>query len=121
MSHPQARAALVDEHVRLENLHDVDAVMATFGDDARYDDEPWNDHRRGRDAVRTYYRELVRALPDLSIEVERRHVAAASVVVEVVIRGTQLGTWRGLPATARQLELRRASGNRARPRDRQAE
>lgn len=101
----QARAALVDEHIRRENLHDLDGVMATFGNDARYDDEPWQDRRRGRDAVRTYYSELVDALPDLAIDVERQHVAAASVVVEVVIRGTHLGTWRGLPATGRRLQF----------------
>ncbi len=37
----QARTAVVDEHIRCENRHDLDAMMATFGMDARYDDEPW--------------------------------------------------------------------------------
>ena len=36
-----ARIAVVDEHVRCENRHDLGAVMATFGGEARYDDEPW--------------------------------------------------------------------------------
>src|SRR5438067_10684720 len=66
-----ARAAVVDEHIRCENRHDLDAIMATFGMDARYDDEPWGDYRVGRDGVRSYYTELMRALPDLSIEVKR--------------------------------------------------
>ena len=30
----RARMALVDEHVRCENRHDVEALMATFGMDA---------------------------------------------------------------------------------------
>ena len=34
----QARTAVVDEHIRCENRHDLDAMMATFGMDARYDD-----------------------------------------------------------------------------------
>jgi hypothetical protein len=67
----QARMAVVDEHIRCENRHDLDAVMATFGMDARYDDEPWGDHRTGRDGVRSYYSELMRALPDLAIEVKQ--------------------------------------------------
>ena len=71
----QARMAVVDEHIRGENRHDLDEVMATFGMDARYDDEPWRDHRTGRDAVRSYYTELMRALPDLAIEVRHRHVS----------------------------------------------
>src|SRR5437867_3409643 len=79
----QARMAIVDEHIRCENRHDLDGVLATFGIDAKYYDEPWGDHRTGRDGVRSYYTEFLRALPDLDIEVKQRHVAAESVVVEV--------------------------------------
>jgi steroid delta-isomerase-like uncharacterized protein len=101
----QARMAIVDEHIRCENRHDLDAVMATFGASARYDDEPWEDHRTGRDGVRSYYAELLRALPDLAIEVRDRHAGSESPVLEVTIRGTHLGAWRGLPATGRYLEF----------------
>jgi steroid delta-isomerase-like uncharacterized protein len=100
-----ARKAIVDEHIRCENLHDVEAMMATFGIDARYDDEPWADHRTGREGVRSYYTELMRALPDLAIEVKHWHIASESVVLEVIIRGTHLGPWRGLPATGRRVEF----------------
>jgi steroid delta-isomerase-like uncharacterized protein len=103
--HVQARVAVVEEHIRCENRQDLEGVLATFGSDARYDDEPWGDHRTGRDGVRSYYSELMRALPDLAIDVTHRHVAADSVIVEVVIRGTHLGPWRGLPATGRRLEF----------------
>lgn len=99
----RARLAVVDEHIRSENRHDLDAVMATFGDEARFDDEPWGDRREGRDGVRSYYIEIMRALPDLVIEVTERHVAADTVILEVTIRGTHLGPWRGLPATGRQV------------------
>ena len=101
----RARLAVVDEHVRCENRHDLDAVMATFGADAHYDDAPWADRRAGRDGVRAYYGELLAALPDLEIDVKSRHAAAECVVLEVVIRGTHLGPWRGLPATGRRVEF----------------
>jgi steroid delta-isomerase-like uncharacterized protein len=101
----KARVAIVEEHVRCENSHDLDAIMATFGPDGRYDDEPWGDRRTGRDGVRSYYGELLAALPDLVIEVNRRHAASESVVLEVTIRGTHLGPWRGLPATGRRVEF----------------
>jgi steroid delta-isomerase-like uncharacterized protein len=101
----RARLALVEEHVRGENLHDVDAIMATFGGGASYDDEPWNDRRTGLDGVRSYYTELLRALPDLSIEILNRHAGTESVVLEVIIRGTHRGPWRGLPATGRRVEF----------------
>jgi steroid delta-isomerase-like uncharacterized protein len=100
-----ARMAVVERHVRSENLHDLEAVMATFGSEARYDDEPWGDHREGRDGVRSYYSELMRALPDLGIDILRRHVSSDCIVLEVRIRGTHLGAWRGLPATGRPLDF----------------
>ncbi len=96
-----ARWAVVEEHIGCENRHDLEGVMATFGADARFEDEPWNDRRLGRDAVRTYYTETLRALPDLVIEVKRRHMAAETLTLEVTIRGTHRGAWRGLPATGR--------------------
>ena len=103
--HLAARLELVEQHVRSENRHDLEAVMATFGAAARYDDEPWDDHRRGLDGVRSYYTELMNALPDLAIEIKNRHVSGDSIVLEVVISGTHGGAWRGLPATRRRLEF----------------
>jgi hypothetical protein len=70
-----ARLALVEEHVRLENQHDLEGIMDTFGASPRYDEEPWGDHHIGCDAVRAYYDVLLRALPDLAIEMRRHHVA----------------------------------------------
>jgi steroid delta-isomerase-like uncharacterized protein len=99
------RLAIVEQHVRAENLHDLDAVMATFGREARYDDEPWNDRRLGLEGVRAYYGELLRALPDLVITVLRRHVSDDAVVLEVEIAGTHGGAWRGLPATGRAVRF----------------
>jgi len=101
----QARVAIVAEHIRAENGHDLEALMATFGSDARYDDEPWQDHRTGLEGVRSYYIQLLASLPDLAIEVQRQHVADDAIIVEVVIRGTHLGPWRGVPATGRPVEF----------------
>jgi len=47
----------------------------------------------------------MKALPDLEIEVRRQHVSDDAVLLEVMIRGTQLGPWRGLPATGRRVEV----------------
>jgi steroid delta-isomerase-like uncharacterized protein len=100
-----ARIAIVEQHVRLENAHDLEGVLGTFGDTARYDDEPWGEHFNGRDGLRQFYEQLMKALPDLQIEIQRRHVTDDAIILEVMIRGTQLGAWRGLPATGRRVEL----------------
>ena len=100
-----ARLKIVDEHVMLENEHDLDGVMKTFGAGARYDDEPWDAHYAGHGEVRAFYGELMRALPDLHLDVRRRHAGEDAVILEVIMRGRHLGAWRGLPATGRRLEF----------------
>ena len=98
-----ARLRIVEEHVGLENTHDLDGIMETFGEAARYDDEPWGAHYRGRQEVRAFYTQLLRAMPDLHIDVRHRHAGEDAIVLEVIIRGRHSGAWRGLPATGRQL------------------
>ena len=101
----QARLEQVERHVARENLHDLDAVMDTFGADAAYDDEPWDEHPRGRDAVRRHYEDLLGAVPDLHIDVQSRYAAGDVVVLECEITGTHGGPWHGLPATGRPVKL----------------
>jgi hypothetical protein len=64
-----ARLRIVEEHVGLENAHDLDGIMGTFGEAARYDDEPWGAHYLGRQEVRAFYTQLLRAMPDLYIDI----------------------------------------------------
>jgi len=100
-----ARIALVEQHIRFENQHDLEGVLSTFGDTAHYDDEAWGEHHEGRDGVRRFYEQLMRALPDLVIDVQRQHVTEDAILMEVMIRGTHLGSWRGLPATGRRVDV----------------
>src|ERR1700730_10050205 len=94
----KARIQIVEEHVRLENLHDLAGILSTFGPNARYDDEPWDDHRIGRDQVHLYYKQMLAAAADFPIEVRNRHATGEAVILEVTISGTHTGDWRGLPA-----------------------
>jgi steroid delta-isomerase-like uncharacterized protein len=105
MGNLDARVRTVEEHVRCENEHDLERVMQTFGPAARYDDEPWDEHHDGRDQVRAYYETLFVAMPDLHIDVSRRHVSEDAIILEVIISGTHTGPWRGLPGTGRRLEF----------------
>src|SRR5215469_6191353 len=100
-----ARIAVVEQHVRFENDHDLEGILHTFGETARYDDEPWAEHYTGLAGVRQFYEQLMKALPDLEITVLRRHMAEDAILLEVVIRGTHLGGWRGLPATGRRVKF----------------
>src|ERR1043165_2474658 len=100
-----ARLKIVEEHVSLENRHDLMGVMGTFGATARYDDAPNGERHIGHEQVHSYYAGLLSALPDLKIDVCERHIAEAAILLEVVISGHHLGTWRGLPPTGRKVEF----------------
>ncbi len=100
-----ARISIVERHVRLENEHDLEGVLGTFGESAHYDDQAWEEHFEGANGVRQFYEQLMQAMPDLKIDVQRRHVTDDAVVLEVVIRGTHLGPWRGLPPTGRRVDF----------------
>jgi steroid delta-isomerase-like uncharacterized protein len=100
-----ARLQIVDEHIKQENQHDLAGIMRTFGATASFDDQPCNAHYAGADEVQAFYGDLLQAVPELHLDVQRRHVADAAVILEVIIRGRHLGPWRGLPATGRRVEL----------------
>ncbi len=100
-----ARLAAVREHVRCENAHDLGAIVQTFGESAGYDDAAWDEHYAGLDEVRSYYEGLLRSVPDLLIDVRHEYVTPEHVILEVAIRGTHRGTWRGLPATGRTVAI----------------
>lgn len=100
-----ARIALVEQHIRFENAHDVAGVLSTFGKKPHYDDEAWGEHYEGQTGVREFYKQIMKGLPDLEVEVRHRYVSDEAIIVEVIVRGTHLDVWRGLPATGRRVEF----------------
>jgi hypothetical protein len=62
-----ARMRIVEEHVTQENEHNLDRIMGTFGETARYDDEAWGAHYQGREEVRNFYAHMLHAMPDLHL------------------------------------------------------
>jgi steroid delta-isomerase-like uncharacterized protein len=99
-----ARIQLVEKHVRLENLHDLDGILDTFAPDARFDDEPGTTIAL---AVIRFTSTISRfaAAADFRIEVRNRHATGEAVILEVTISGTHTGDWRGLPATGKKVSF----------------
>jgi predicted ester cyclase len=90
-----ARIQAVHEHFRIENTHDLDAVMDTFGTQASLLAN--NVRHEGRDAVRAFYGEFFRGFPDLRFEITHVHAGGEAIPVELVLSGTHTGTWFGMP------------------------
>ena len=95
-----AREAVVREHMDSENRLDFEATIATFRH-PRYELCPLGEIHDGEEAVRRYYRETRAAFPDQRNRIEALYSHEGAVIVEFVLQGTHLGSYRGLPATGR--------------------
>lgn len=93
---------IVNEHMRLENAHDFPACIGTFGR-PRYEVMTNGERFDGAKRVGDFLSENLRAFPDFRFEPTRVSPTPEAVLVEGVFKGTQQGTWRGLPATGRHV------------------
>lgn len=97
------RIKAVEEHCRVENAHDLDGIMATFGPQASFHAN--TDVHVGREAVRHFYGEFLQGFPDLSFDVRAIHAGDDAIPVEMVLAGTHTGTWFGIAPTGRRFEV----------------
>ena len=103
----ETREAIVREHFRAENAHDIDGVIATFHH-PRYEMMHLGREHDGEQEVRDLIAGLIRGLPDINAEpVTLRHTDDA-VVVECVTTGTHDGFFAGLAPTGKQINARSA-------------
>ena len=87
------------------NARDADAIVATFGDSGSYSDPTTNGPLSGA-AIGTYAKGLWDAFPDLSFEIRSAvETGANKVVAEWTMKGTNTGSFAGLPPTGRAVSL----------------
>ena len=94
---------LAEAFVRMLNEHDPDLVDSFVASDYRNHNVFVDD---GREANRQFWASFFAALPDLTATMEDLVVSGDRVVGRFVYRGTHLGDFLGIPATARPIEMR---------------
>lgn len=99
------REATVREHMESENRHDFDTTMGTFHH-PRYEIIATGDVHDGEGEVARYFEETRAAFPDQRNELIALHHADDAVVAEFDLKGTHLGSFRGLPATGKDFTCR---------------
>ncbi|MGH2979320.1 MAG: ester cyclase, partial [Solirubrobacterales bacterium] len=102
------REAIVREHMESENRLDFDTTMSTFHH-PRYELIATGDVHDGEGEVARYFEESRRAFPDQRNELIELHHAEGAVIAEFDLKGTHLGTFRGLPPTGRSFTCRMAA------------
>jgi steroid delta-isomerase-like uncharacterized protein len=101
----EQRERIVREHMESENRLDFDTTMGTFHH-PRYELIGSGDVYDGEAEVRAYFEESRTAFPDQRNELIALHHADDAVIAEFWLRGTHLGSFRGLPGTGRSFECR---------------
>jgi len=90
-----------EEHRKVEEARDLDAVVATFADHCFLENVALGVRAEGRIAVRKSYEALFLAFPDLSPTSEGFAYADNVFVTWGTVHGTFSGAWLGLAPTGR--------------------
>ena len=102
------REAIVRRHMEAENVHDFDAVIATFGH-PRYELIATGQIHDGEVEVREYFRATRTAFPDQRNELIALHHLDDGVAVEFWLLGTQRGPLMGIDPSGRQFRCQMAA------------
>jgi steroid delta-isomerase-like uncharacterized protein len=103
---PQEIRQIVHQHKAAEARHDAVAAAATYAEHGCYYHHVALGLRlEGRDAVAAGYAANFRAYPDSEVVEEGEAVEGQTYVHWGRFRATVMGSWLGLPATHRRLDL----------------
>jgi steroid delta-isomerase-like uncharacterized protein len=91
-------------HMAAENAHRFDEAIGYFAR-PRYELLATGEVYDGAGPLGGLMQENVTAFPDFHFDFNHLHHSDDAIVVEGAFRGRQEGTWRGLPATGRQVDF----------------
>jgi steroid delta-isomerase-like uncharacterized protein len=98
-------AAILRQHVSAEVRFDMEGTLATLTEDCLFEDMPTGEAYRGREAVRSYYREWWDAFGNVPSHSHLYVAAADRLIVETRFAGTHRGAYRGAAPTGRPIDL----------------
>ncbi|HYV89188.1 MAG TPA: nuclear transport factor 2 family protein, partial [Candidatus Polarisedimenticolia bacterium] len=99
-----ARVTAVRALLDAQRKHDLPGLLAQFGPEPTLEFAGGPRHM-GKERVEQIYGDMLRAFPDLTIDVIGEHASERSVVVEFVMQGTHRQQWLGMAPRGRLLTL----------------
>lgn len=116
MSTESRNAALrvLDKMIAAYSAHEVQILRGCFAESSRLRDDAWGESHEGPNAIAAHYRREFESTPDVEAWIIGRYASVdllgdpgpEPLAVELMVRGTHQGTWRGLPATGARFEIR---------------
>jgi steroid delta-isomerase-like uncharacterized protein len=101
----EARLRIVQEHVEREQAHELDALVATFGDSPEWHHKADGQLLAGHVSIRDFYGGLFRGFPDFWLRIHSTHVADDSIILEGEFGGTHKAEWMQLAPTGRAVTV----------------
>jgi steroid delta-isomerase-like uncharacterized protein len=98
-------AAILQRHVAAETAFEMEATLATLTDDCVFEDVPTGEVHHGHAGVRAYYSEWWTAFGNVPSGSRLYVPAADCMIVETRFVGRHRGTYRGIAATDRPIDL----------------
>lgn len=105
MADDHAASSLVDAWSQAYNAHDLDALLACYGDDIRNTQHPWDRTVVGTEAMRAVYTKTFAAFPDIRLTVRSIIADDDGVAVRWTFAGTMRGPFAGQPPSGRSFAL----------------
>jgi steroid delta-isomerase-like uncharacterized protein len=99
-----ARVTAVRALLEAQRKHDLPGLLALFGPEPTLEFAGGPRHM-GKERVEQIYGDMLRAFPDLTIDVIGEHASERSVVVEFVMQGSHRQQWLGMAPRGRLLTL----------------
>ncbi len=103
----EKREEVLEEHLRAENAHDVDAIMETFSENAQFvfNGAMYNDLKIIRLAHEKFGFSEGGGFSDIRVVENHRYASDSAIVLEETVSAKHTGEWAGIPATGRAIEL----------------
>ncbi len=87
------------------NAHDIPGVLAFYDENITWINIALEETYTGKEQVRAFLAQLFDAFPDLTFEVTYKIARGNNVAEQWIIRGTHRGSFIGVPATGRRVEI----------------
>jgi predicted ester cyclase len=103
----EAHVRMLEEHLRAENAHDVDGIMDTFSQGAKFtlNGNTYGGHSLIRIAHERFGFGEGGSFSDLRVEENRRYTSDDAIILEQTVSGKHTGTWDGISATGRAIKV----------------
>jgi steroid delta-isomerase-like uncharacterized protein len=99
----------VSDVLQFWNTADIEGIVAFYDDEIVWKNMALEETYSGKDEVRGFLNRLYTAIPDLQFSVDFKIARGDNVSEQWSVRGTHLGTFMGIPATGRPVEIRALS------------